>query len=63
MPWLGGPYPAPGQLPSGYGFSPEHQGTDSTTDSDVNAQGFTDFFTLQGGQNQDDLDAGLMPLF
>ena len=45
--------------PSAYVFSPEHQGTDPTIDSDVDAYGFTSVFTLGLNQNLDHLDAGL----
>ncbi|MBI1913170.1 MAG: carboxypeptidase regulatory-like domain-containing protein [Planctomycetes bacterium] len=47
-------------LPASNTFSPEDQGTDDTKDSDVNADGFTAYFTLLGGQVKNDLDAGLM---
>src|SRR5581483_5768564 len=57
---------APGQykvrvvLPTGYAFSPEHQGSNSSLDSDVNASGHTDLFTV-ASSNALDFDAGLVP--
>jgi hypothetical protein len=41
-------------------FTAEHQGTDPTVDSDADANGFTDVFTLYGSSLMDHLDAGLV---
>lgn len=47
--------------PSGYAFSPKYAGgTPSGTDSDANADGWTDSFTLGAGQNVTTIDAGLV---
>jgi hypothetical protein len=45
--------------PDNYGFSPKHQGSDATLDSDANPNGQTDPFSLGLGQNKTDIDAGL----
>jgi SdrD B-like domain/Putative Ig domain len=46
-------------LPAGYQFSPVHQGSDPTLDSDANSTGQTDVFSLAAGQTRSDIDAGL----
>ncbi len=47
-------------LPSGYAFSPAHQGADDTKDSDVDTvTGQTTCFTLASGENSTKWDAGI----
>jgi uncharacterized surface anchored protein len=47
-------------LPAGYVFSPQNQGTNDTVDSDVNtATGISDCITLAAGQNDPNWDAGI----
>jgi SdrD B-like domain/G8 domain len=46
--------------PSGYVFSPEDQGSDSTLNSDVNSSGQTASVTVSTGGEVDNLDAGLV---
>lgn len=45
-------------LPTNYVFSPEHQGGNSSLDSDVNASGYTDLFSVASGDTLW-FDAGL----
>ncbi len=46
-------------LPAGYSFSPQNQGTDDTADSDVGANGATICTTLDPGENDPTWDAGI----
>ncbi len=46
-------------LPSGYVFTTKDAGSDDATDSDVNANGLTDCFTLAAGENNLTIDAGI----
>ena len=45
--------------PASYQFSPAHQGSDSSLDSDADTFGFTAVFALGANQFRSDLDAGL----
>jgi hypothetical protein len=45
--------------PAGYVFSPEHQGSDPTRDSDADSTGLISPISLSPGQIRTDLDAGL----
>ncbi len=45
--------------PTNYAFSPKDQGGNDTLDSDANASGQTDTFSLALSQNRTDIDAGL----
>lgn len=58
---LPGSYSLAFVAPAGYAFSPQDQGSDDALDSDADASGFTDLFTLLAGTNRTDLDAGLVP--
>ncbi|MFC5699817.1 SdrD B-like domain-containing protein [Cohnella faecalis] len=49
-------------LPSGYVFSPSKKGADGETDSDAGENGATGTITLQPGQVNLSVDAGLTPL-
>jgi PKD repeat protein len=49
-------YSSPGTI---YTFSPMHQGSDPTKDSDANSSGRTNLFTLVGGLWNKDIDAGM----
>jgi len=46
-------------LPAGFGFTTANAGGDDTKDSDANASGRTDAFTLVAGQTNTTIDAGL----
>ncbi|MFK7973103.1 MAG: SdrD B-like domain-containing protein, partial [Bacteroidia bacterium] len=48
-------------LPAGYAFTTQNTGGDTAKDSDVNASGQTACFTLNAGQDKDDVDAGATP--
>lgn len=48
--------------PPGYEFTAANQGGDESLDSDADAAGFTDLFSLAVGQIHSDLDAGLVGL-
>ncbi len=48
------------RAPVGYAFTSQYAGSDRTTDSDPNASGVTGLFTLNAGQNDLTLDAGLV---
>lgn len=47
------------RLPGAYTFTSKDADTDDAHDSDANAGGVTDVFTLSAGQNRSDLDAGV----
>ena len=46
-------------LPFGYEFSKQDQGTDDTIDNDADADGYTECVTLAAGENNMDVDAGI----
>lgn len=50
------------ELPEGYSFTAKDQNNscDDTKDSDANATGMTDPFTVEGGQAKKDVDAGIV---
>ncbi|MEL6927723.1 MAG: SdrD B-like domain-containing protein [Cyanobacteria bacterium J06600_6] len=56
-----GDYKITVDAPDGFGFSPVNQGGNEVTDSDINpATGMSDFVTLNAGENNPNLDAGLV---
>ncbi|WP_285726803.1 SdrD B-like domain-containing protein [Psychromicrobium xiongbiense] len=56
-----GTYRVKVQLPSGGKFSPEHQGSDATVDSDVDSTGLSDPVTLDAANpNNTTVDAGVV---
>jgi uncharacterized surface anchored protein len=48
-------------IPAGYDFSPQDQGSDDSIDSDVDANGQTACITLNAGDDITSVDAGLSP--
>jgi SdrD B-like domain len=70
-----GSNPSTGQAPGGYSvsfrkpagaeddhtFSPQDQGPDDTADRDVGGLGFFNTFALLADEDEDDLDASLIP--
>ncbi|MEL6527236.1 MAG: SdrD B-like domain-containing protein, partial [Chloroflexota bacterium] len=48
--------------PDGFDFVAQDVGNDDTIDSDVNATGLTNVFTLGIDENRIDVDAGLRPV-
>jgi hypothetical protein len=59
---IAGEYRVQFDLPSGYTFAPRYQGGDPSQDSNANLLGFTDNFTLAGGEVNLTLDAGITPV-
>jgi len=57
-----GTYKVAVAAPSGYGFTAAGQGTNGALDSDVGASGETAGIVLAGGQNNLDVDVGLVAL-
>ncbi|NJP07662.1 MAG: DUF11 domain-containing protein, partial [Chloroflexaceae bacterium] len=57
---LPGDYQVEFVLPDGYTFSPQQQGSDGSVDSDANPlDGLTDVVSLDAGENNPDIDAGI----
>ncbi|RMG40719.1 MAG: choice-of-anchor A family protein, partial [Methanobacteriota archaeon] len=54
-----GTYTVEFDIPSNYAFSPKDQGSDDTKDSDANPNGITDPFTVNHGDNNTTIDAGI----
>ena len=56
-----GDYKITVDAPEGFNFSPANQGDNDVADSDVNPDtGMSDFVTLAGGENNPNVDAGLV---
>ncbi|WP_282942288.1 SdrD B-like domain-containing protein [Paenibacillus sp. RC67] len=55
-----GRYAVKFELPNGFAFTQKGAGNDSALDSDANADGMTDWFTLEPGQINMTVDAGLV---
>ena len=57
---LAGRYAVKFELPNGFAFTQKGAGNDQALDSDANADGMTDWFTLAPGQINMTVDAGLV---
>ncbi|MYM26026.1 hypothetical protein GTP46_25690 [Duganella sp. FT135W] len=55
----GGNYVVSVQAPAGYAAAPQGQGSNGTTDSDIDGSGNTSTIVLTPGQTNNDVDAGL----